>query len=110
MSLPREPEAFAAAAPGPVSDEDTLAVLGRALADLAGRRGLTPTVPTMTIHLLASLIEQADRCLPYQISQATAEDTSWATIAALLGTSSHEARLTYHPDSPMADTRMPWNN
>jgi hypothetical protein len=108
-SLPRDPTAFAAAAPPPISDDDTYTVIDEALSDLAARRGLNLGDPHMTNHLIASLIEQAERFLPQEVLDATADGTTWATIAALLGTSPDQAALRYHPDSPIADHRWPYN-
>ena len=91
----------------PRTDDDTYDVLDDALTALAARRGLCLDEHT-TIHLLASLIDQALRALPHEIVTARANGASWDDIASLTGTSPEEARLRYDPDSPIADGRWPW--
>ena len=93
--------------PSPRTDADTFNVLDDALAALAQRKGLWLGDDLVLIHLLASLIEQAERCLPEAVFTATENGTSWDEIATLLGTSPHEARLRFDPDSPIADGRWP---
>ena len=101
------------AQPAPRSDDDTFDIIDDALTALADRRGLSDRRGLwigddhVLIHLLASLIEQAERCLPEAVYNAHANGTSWNDIAWLLGTSPHEARLRFHPDSPIADGRWP---
>jgi hypothetical protein len=91
----------------PRTDDDTYDVLDDALTALAQRRGLSLDERT-TIHLLASLIDQALRALPHEVDTARANGTSWNDIAILIGTSTEEARLRFDPDSPIADGRWPW--
>jgi len=97
------------AQPAPQSDDDTFDIIDDALTALAERRGLWIGDDHVLIHLLASLIEQAERCLPEAVHNAHTNGTSWNDIARLLGTSPHEARLRFHPDSPIADGRWPWD-
>jgi hypothetical protein len=102
-----DPDAFLAAPPPPSSDDDTFEVIDEALAALAARRGLWLGDQHVTIHLLASLIAQAERCLPTEVTIARDNGTTWTQIAQLLGTSPHEAQLRFDPDSPVADGSRP---
>jgi hypothetical protein len=83
-------------------------VLDDAIAALAQRRGLNLGDELMIIHLLASLIDQALRWLPEAGTTARLNGATWNDIATLIGTSPEEARLRFHPDSPIADYRSPW--
>jgi hypothetical protein len=96
--------------PAPRSDEDTFGLIDHALTALATRRGLWIGDDHVLIHLLTSLIEQAQRCLPEAVYTAHANGTSWNELAQLLGTSPDEARLRFDPDSPIADGRWPYNS
>lgn len=93
--------------PRPCTDADTYKVIDDALAALAHRKGLWLGDDHVLIGLLASLIAQAERCLPEAVFTATENGASWDEIATLLGTSPHEARLRFDPDSPIADGRWP---
>jgi hypothetical protein len=104
-----DPDTLRAAPPAPLSDEDTFDVIDAALTDLADRRALHLGDEHVMIHLLASLIEQAERCLPQEVTTASMNGASWAHIAQLVGTSPHEALLRFDPDSPVADGRWPSN-
>jgi hypothetical protein len=95
--------------PAPRSDDDTFEVIDDALTTLATRRGLWLGDDHALIHLITSLIEQAERCLPQAVHDARANGTSWNELAQLLGTSPDEARLRFDPDSPIADGRWPYN-
>ncbi len=88
-------------------DDDTFAVIDNALTALAARRGPWLGDDIVLIGLLASLIDQAERCLPHAVHDARANGASWDDIAALLATSPHEAQLRFDPDSPIADGRWP---
>lgn len=93
--------------PGPCTDADTYEVIDDALTALAQRKGLWLGDDHVLIGLLASLIAQAEHCLPEAVFTATENGTSWDEIATLLATSPHEARLRFDPDSPIADGRWP---
>jgi hypothetical protein len=93
--------------PPPRSDDDTFDIINDALTALAERRGLWLGDDMMLIHLLASLIDQTERCLPEAVFTARENGASWDDIAALLNTSPHEAQLRFDPDSPIADGRWP---
>ncbi len=91
----------------PRSDDDTFDIIDDALTTLAERRGLWLGDDTVLIHLLASLIDQAERCLPEAVHNARVNGASWNDIAILLATSAHEAQLRFDPDSPITDRRWP---
>jgi hypothetical protein len=93
--------------PTPRTDQDTHAVLDDALTALAQRRHAWLGEDTALIHLIASLTEQAERLLPEAVTNARAEGHTWTDPATLLGTSPHQARLRFDPDSPIADGRWP---
>ena len=96
-------------APEPVSDDDSYTVIDDALAALATRRHSNLGDDIEAIALLASLIDQAERCLPELVNNARANGASWRRIAQTLGTSPDEAHLRFSPESPIADTRWPYN-
>jgi hypothetical protein len=93
--------------PSPRADSDTFEVLDEALTELADRRCAWLGDDTVVIHLLVSLINQAERFLPELITTARANGHTWNDLAVLLGTSPDEARLRFDPDSPIADGRWP---
>jgi hypothetical protein len=93
--------------PGPITDEDTYDIIDDALNALAQRRGAWLGDDMTLIHLLASLITQAERCLPQAVTDARANGHTWHDLAVLLATSPHEARLRFDPGSPIADSRWP---
>lgn len=93
--------------PAPLSDDDSFDVVDEAISELAGRCGLWIGDDAVLIHLLASLIAQAERCLPEAVLIARANGYGWDVIAQLLGTSPDEARLRFDPQSPVADGRWP---
>ena len=64
-----------------------------------------PNLAALT--LLASLIDQAERCLPELVTSARLNGHTWEQIACALTTSPEQARLRYGPDSPIADGRWP---
>ena len=93
--------------PGPLTDADTFDVLDDAPTALAERKGLWLGDDTVLIHLLASLIDQAQRALPDAVHTARENGATWTDIAQLLATSPDEARLRFDPESPIADGRWP---
>ncbi len=95
--------------PSPRIDDDTSEVIDDAVSALAERRDLWLGTDATVIHLLASLMTQAERELPLAVAMARGEGCSWDDIARLLGTSAHEARLRFAPDSPVADGRWPFD-
>jgi hypothetical protein len=91
--------------PGPHSGGDTYDLTGDALARLAERRGAGLGEGLTVITLPASLIDQAERCLPELVTSARLNGHSWEQIARALATSPSEARLRFDPESPVADLR-----
>ena len=61
------------------------------------------------IHLLASLIAQAERCLPLAVAEARGMERPWVEIAELLGTTEDAARARFDPASPTCDRRWPFD-
>jgi AhpD family alkylhydroperoxidase len=95
--------------PGPRSGDDTYDLIDNALAALAERRGAWLGDDLAVITLLASLINQAQRCLPQLVHDARAAGHDWHQIAQALATSPDQARLQFDPESPVADSRWPYN-
>ena len=93
----------------PRTGDDTNDVIDDAVTVLAERRGLWMGDDATLIHLLASLIAQAQRELPLAVTHARAEGATWNDIGMLLGTSANEAQLRFDPDSPIADQRWPFD-
>ena len=93
----------------PRSGDDTYDLIDDALYQLAERRGKWLGDPATTITLIASLIDQAQRMLPEQVLTALDNGATWHDIAVALATSPEQAELRYSPDSPVADSRWPYN-
>lgn len=87
-------------------DDGTFEVVDHALAELGLLRGLWMGDDAVMIHLVASVISQAERCLPDLVASAMAEgECGWADIARLLGLSPEQAWARFAPESPVADRR-----
>jgi hypothetical protein len=95
---------------GPQSGDDTYDLIDDALYQLAERRRAWLGNPIAAITLLASLIDQAERMLPELVFQARDHGATWHHIATALATSPEQAELTYSPDSPVADSRWPYDH
>jgi hypothetical protein len=95
--------------PGPRSGDDTYDLIDDALSQLAERRKAWLGDPLAAITLLASLINQADRMIPLLAAEARDHGATWNDIAAALATSPEQAELRYSPDSPVADSRWPYD-
>jgi hypothetical protein len=95
--------------PGPRGGDDTYDLIDDALHALAERRGAWLGDDLAAITLIASLIDQADRFLPELVASARLNGHTWDQIAAALATSPEQAQLGYGPDSPVADTRWPYD-
>jgi len=94
---------------GPHSDDDTYDIIDDALGELAERRGAWLGDPLTSMTLIASLIDQAERIIPQLAHDARENGASWHDIAAALATSPEQAELRYSPDSPVADSRWPYD-
>ena len=94
---------------GPHSGDDTYDLIDDALYQLAERRGKWLGDPLAAITLLASLIDQAERMLPQLAHDARENGATWHDIATALATSPDQAELRYSPDSPVADSRWPYD-
>ncbi|MGH3225880.1 MAG: hypothetical protein ACRDPY_45565 [Streptosporangiaceae bacterium] len=94
----------------PRSGHDTWDLIETALYQLAGRRSRWLGDPVTAITMLASLIDQAGRMIPELVLDARENGASWTAIATALGTSPEQAELQYSPDSPVADTRRPYDD
>jgi hypothetical protein len=93
--------------PVPLCDVASFDVVDEAISELAGRRGLWIGDDAVLIHLLASVIAQAERCLPEAIATALVNGYGWDDIAQLLGSSLAEVRLRFDPESLVGDGRWP---
>ena len=82
---------------------DTVIVLDRAVVDLADRRFMAVLDAPVQMHLLASIVAQAQSWLGEQVAAARDVGASWAEIGALLGVSAATARQHYTP--PPANAR-----
>ena len=95
--------------PGPRSGDDTYDLIDDALYQLTERRKAWLGDPITAITLLASLIDQAERMIPEHALIARDNGATWHDIATALATSPEQAELTYSPDSPVADSRWPYD-
>jgi len=89
----------------PRSGDDTYDLIDGALYQLAERRHRWLGDPVAAITLLASLIDQAERCLPELVTSARRDRHTGDNIAQALATSPDQARLasTRNPRSPAPD-------
>jgi hypothetical protein len=90
-------------------DDATFEVVDGALGALGLARGLWMGDDRAMIHLVVSVIEQAERFLPYLVAEARAEGVPWEEIAGLLGLDVDQTRSRFDPASPAADTRSMWD-
>jgi len=95
--------------PGPRSGDDTYDLIDDALFKLAERRGAWLGDDLTAITLIASLIDQAERFLPDLVTSARLNGRTWDQIARALATSPEQAQLHYGDESPIADTRWPYD-
>jgi hypothetical protein len=93
----------------PRSGDDTYDLIDDALYALAERRGAWLGDDLTAITLIASLVDQAERFLPELVASARLNGHTWDQIAAALATSPEQAQLRYGPQSPIADTRWPYD-
>lgn len=93
----------------PHSGDDTFDLIDDAIAALADRRGLWLGDDLNIITLIASLIEQAEQFMPQLVHDARANGHDWNQIARVVGSSPDEVRLRFDPESPIADSRWPYD-
>ena len=93
----------------PRSGDDTDDLIDDALCQLAERRGKWLGDPIAAITLLASLTDQAERMIPQLAHDARENGATWHDIATALATSPEQAEHRYSPDSPIADSRWPYD-
>ncbi len=94
--------------PSPRSGDDTFDLIDDALTTLDERRGFWLGDDLAAMALVASLIEQAECCLPQFVHDARANGHTWHEIAHALGTSPDDAQLRFDPETPIADNRWPY--
>lgn len=83
--------------PRPQIDLDTHIVVDHAVVDLADRRFMRVLDAPVQVHLLASLIAQAESWLDEQVAAARQAGTPWSEIGRLLGLTATAARQRYSP-------------
>jgi len=76
----------------PYTSVDTLVVMDRAICDLADRRFVQHLDAPAQLHLLASLIAQAESWVAEQVALARGDGAAWGEIGRLLGTTATAAR------------------
>lgn len=86
-------------------DDATFEIVDHAVSELGLHRGLWMGDNRNMIHLVASVIDQAQRFLPHLIAEAVEDGCTWQDIAHLLGSDTEQAKSRYDPASPTADTR-----
>ena len=85
--------------PQPAPDADVAAVIDDAIARLAALRRLSnPANGPTQIHLLATLIAEAEQRLPHALVLAHDQDLDWTDIARLAGLTLRETILLADPD------------
>jgi hypothetical protein len=85
--------------PMPMPDADVAAVIDDAIERLAALRRLAnPSHGPTQVHLLATLIAEAEERLPDAIVLAHDQDLDWTDIARLAGLSLRQAILLAEPD------------
>jgi hypothetical protein len=91
----------------PTIGEDSEVVLDAAIDSLGKLRGLGVNGDAATtLHLLASLIAEAQQRLPRAVADARDEDCSWAEIADLLGVTRASAWQRYAGRTPANPTPL----
>lgn len=91
----------------PTVDEDTEDVFDQAVDTLASLRGMGWNGDAATtLHLLTSLIAEAQRRLPRAVADARDQDCSWAEIADLLGVTRASAWQRYAGRTPTNRTPL----
>jgi len=81
----------------PVIDDDSIEALERAVHQLCiDRAPLNEGHAGLRLHVLASLIAQAEALLPDAVADARDRDFYWSEIAGELGVTAGIARRRYH--------------
>jgi hypothetical protein len=81
---------------GPTTGDDTESVLEAAIDSLGALRGLAWLGDAPPgLHLLASLMAEAEGHLPRAVADARDQDCSWAQIADILGVTRASAHQRY---------------
>ncbi len=90
----------------PVTGEDTETVFEAAMDSLSKLRGL-PWLgdAAVELHLVVSLLAEAERRLPRAVADARDQDRSWAQIGDLLGVTRASAQQRYR--NPPTKHRTP---
>lgn len=91
-------------------DEATFEVVDHAVATLGLLRGLWMGDDRVMLHVVASVIEQAERLLPFLVAEALESDSDWEDVATLLGITVEAARARFDPESPTRDRRGMWDD
>ena len=82
--------------PGPITSDDSLAVLSEAIDHLARLRTAYWLGDSAAhLHALASLIAQAQQLLPQAVHDARDQELTWTQIGELLGTTATTAARRY---------------
>src|SRR5258706_14046829 len=105
----RQETAMTTPSPSPRSGDDTCDTIRNAPYALAERRGAWLGDDLTAITLIASLVDHAERLLPELVGICLLNGHTWHEIAAALATSPEQAQLRYGPQSPIADTRWPYD-
>jgi hypothetical protein len=91
---------------GPTTGDDTESVLEAAIDSLGALRGLAWLGDAANrLHLLASLMAEAEGHLPRAVADARDQDCSWAQIADILGVTRASAHQRYRGRT--AENRTP---
>jgi hypothetical protein len=102
------PESLRHVGAAPYTNVDTSAVMDHAVCELADRRFVSRLDVPAQLHLLASLIAQADGWMAEQVTVARADGTSWADIGRLIGANATAARKRWAPQThPTANSSGP---
>jgi hypothetical protein len=82
---------------GPTTGEDSATVLDEAIVALAGVRDMGMWIgdASTELHMLTSLIKEAESRLPRAVAEARDQEYSWAEIADLLGVTRASAWQRY---------------
>jgi hypothetical protein len=100
VTAPNSLELLCGKPPGPFVDPHCTLALEHAIKDLAFQRFIASDAlrdPSVQLHVLASLIELAQRWLHEEVHNARQAGASWAQIGRLLGLPATAARAIHAP-------------